>query len=412
MAAEDELAFPEVPEAKPDDPEDVSWALSTAEAMWARGDHLEGIKWVRKAAEAASDAENDERHLELAKAASELASMIARRSRASLGDGPGYAGGAPPEPPRAAPVNAPTTARSSALPPAASPLTTTGPVSRPPPMGKSGAPGSRSVPPAPLPLPSRASSPPRAASSVAPPRAAAPRAVSPLATSEARQGPQAGRGILTNRTAPEAASKSPKGRRRSRENLDAEAKAAGVLDTAPQTAVDGATADRALDKLAHTSEVTAVVTGAVAEQVVTSARSKRRSRPEPEATIVGNRDELLRAEREREKSAEQWDSSPTENLTGEEMDHMNEGDRKTTAFALPKPRPPSVSAPPMRAPTPTVHDPEIQTSQAVRVVVWRDGNGVHVAPAGTVVSSITIDAVLVVLEPSADLTAWLSQRER
>ena len=61
MAAEDELALPEVPEAKPEDPEDVSWALSTAEAMWARGDHLEGIKWVRKAAEAASDVENDER---------------------------------------------------------------------------------------------------------------------------------------------------------------------------------------------------------------------------------------------------------------------------------------------------------------------------------------------------------------
>ena len=126
--------------------------------------------------------------------------------------------------------------------------------------------------------------------------------------------------------------------------------------------------------------------------------------------MVGNRDDILRAERA--KSAEEWDASPTENLTGDEMEHMNVGDRKTTAFALPKARPPSVSPPPMRAPSATVHDPEIQTSQAVRVVVWRDGSGVHVAPAGTVVSSITIDAVLVVLEPSADLTAWLSQRER
>ena len=184
-----------------------------------------------------------------------------------------------------------------------------------------------------------------------------------------------------------------------------------MLDTAPQTAVDGATADRALDKLAHTSEVTAVISGAVAEQVITGARSRRRSsRPELDPTMVGNRDDILRAERE--KSAVEWDASPTENLTGDEMDHMNVGDRKTTAFALPKARPPSVSPPPMRAPSATVHDPEIQTSQAVRVVVWRDGSGVHVAPAGTVVSSITIDAVLVVLEPSADLTAWLSQRER
>ncbi|HVH45296.1 MAG TPA: hypothetical protein VM925_23245 [Labilithrix sp.] len=47
------------------------------------------------------------------------------------------------------------------------------------------------------------------------------------------------------------------------------------------------------------------------------------------------------------------------------------------------------------------------TSQAVRVVVWRDANGVHVAPAGTTVSAITVDAVLVALEPNADLTAWL-----
>ena len=407
MAAEDELAFPEVPEARPDDPEDVSWALSTAEAMWARGDHLEGIKWVRKAAEAASDAENDERHLELAKAASELASLVARRSRASLGDGPGYAGGAPPEAPKAQSIDAPNTARSSALPPPASkPGLAPSSASRPPVMGKSAPPGSRSVPPAPLPLPSRASSPPRA--SVAP--RAAPRPITPLATSDARQGPQAGRGILTNRSASEPPNRNEKARRRSRENLDAEARAPGVLDTSPLTAVDGVTADRALDKHAHTSEVTAIITGDAADQVVTNARAKRRSHPEQEPTIVGHRDELLQAERE--KSAEEWDASPTENLTGEEMDHMHAGDRKTTAFALPKARPPSISPPPARAPLSTVHDPEIQTSQAVRVIVWRDGGGVHIAPAGTVVSSITIDAVLVVLEPSADLTAWLSQRER
>ena len=51
--SDDLLNIPQVPDAKPDDPEDVSWALSTAEAMWARGDHSEGIKWVRRAAEAA-----------------------------------------------------------------------------------------------------------------------------------------------------------------------------------------------------------------------------------------------------------------------------------------------------------------------------------------------------------------------
>src|SRR5438128_1382407 len=80
--ADDELNLPQVPEPKPEDPEDVSWALSTAEAMWARGDHAEGIKWVRRAAEAASEAESDARALELAKAAADLAGLLTRKSLA------------------------------------------------------------------------------------------------------------------------------------------------------------------------------------------------------------------------------------------------------------------------------------------------------------------------------------------
>jgi len=448
MAAEDELALPTVPEAKPEDPEDVSWALSTAEAMWARGDNLEGIKWVRKAAEAAADAEQDERYLELVKAASDLASMIARRSMASIPDGPGLAGGAPPaaassqapmaqppmaqppmgQTPMAQPVSSrpgsvgPSTARSGApsMPVPSRPPPPVPPKSAPPAPapGRSGAPG-------PIPLPSRASTPPKAP--VAPQRAA-PR---PLATSDARQGPQAGRGILSNRTVPEASSgKSPKARRRSRENLDVEAKAAGVLDTAPHAAIDGDTAARALRS--DIGEVTAVGVdprnlGGDQRSAAANAttRSRRRSRPEADPTVIGTLDDLVAQERgqrergevgDREKSAEEWDASPTQNLTSDELaDRMtDDGDRKT-AFAVPAAPPvatASVAPPPPRAPQTTVHDPEIQTSQAVRVVVWRDGNGVHIAPAGTVVSSITIDAVLVVLEPTADLTAWLSQRER
>lgn len=194
-----------------------------------------------------------------------------------------------------------------------------------------------------------------------------------------------------------------KARRRSRENLDAEAKASGALDTAPQTVVDSATADKALGLSGD--DATAV--GMPAPSA--STRAKRRSRPDPDPTVIGKLDDLVSSERQ--KSAAEWDALPTQNLSGDDMEHMNAGDRKTTAFAIPVASP--VSAPPLtpRAAS-ALHDPAIQTSQAVRVVVWRDGNGVHVAPAGTVVSSITIDAVLVVLEPSADLTAWLSQRER
>src|SRR4051812_33163061 len=67
---------PPFPAAKPDDVEDVSWALSTAEANWNRGDHADAIKWIRRAAEAAAEAEADDRALELAKAAADLASLI------------------------------------------------------------------------------------------------------------------------------------------------------------------------------------------------------------------------------------------------------------------------------------------------------------------------------------------------
>lgn len=422
MAAEDELALPTVPEAKPEDPEDVSWALSTAEAMWARGDNLEGIKWVRKAAEAAADAEQDERYLELVKAASDLASLIARRSQASVPDGAALAGGAAP-----APVSSPTSPSAVARPVSSQPTsvppstarsgTPSVPVpSRPPPIpSKSAPPMSRSAPPGPIPLPSRASVAPKAPQA---PARAAPR---PLATNDARQGPQAGRGILSNRTAPEPSSgKSPKARRRSRENLDVEAKAAGVLDTAPHPVVDGDAAARALRN--DVGEVTAVGVDprnmtANATTTNATARGRKRSRSEPDPTIVGSIDDLVaaeRGERARDKSAEEWDASPTQNLTGDEMsERTNDGDRQT-AFAMPAASSQAAAAAPpaVRAPPSTVHDPQIQTSQAVRVVVWRDGNGVHIAPAGTVVSSITIDAVLVVLEPSADLTAWLSQRER
>lgn len=393
MAAEDELALPQVPEARPDDVEDVSWALSTAEAMWARGDHLEGIKWVRKAAEAASEVENDERALELAKAASDLATLVARRSRASIGDGPGLAGGAPPElfsaPTSAQPTSAvPTTTRSQAPPPAAPPAA--------PPL--SSAPPARSSPPIPLPSMASQPAPPRSSSPVS--GVAAPR---PFAGGEARHAPLQGRAVLPSR----AAAERPKPRRRSRENLDQEARAAGVVETAPLPAVDDATADRALrasDPLEQTATFAVPIVN----------RQKRRMRSDPEPTVVARLEDL---QPHRDKSAAEWDASPTENLTGDDMDHMNVGDRQT-AFAMPaQPPPPVVAAPmspmsPIRPPQSTVHDPAIQTSQAVRVVVWRDANGVHVAPAGTVVSSITIDAVLVVLEEGADLTAWLSQRER
>jgi hypothetical protein len=55
------------------------------------------------------------------------------------------------------------------------------------------------------------------------------------------------------------------------------------------------------------------------------------------------------------------------------------------------------------------YHPELQSSQAIRVVVWRSADGVHVAPFGTQVNAISVEAMLVALDPSADLAAWLKQ---
>jgi hypothetical protein len=315
MAAEDELALPQVPEVKSDDAEDVSWALSTAEAMWARGDHLEGIKWLRKAAEAASDVEQDERALELAKAASDLATILARRSLAS-----------PTE------TVAVTETRTEPREDASEPTAVSALPSRNP-----------SVPP-PRPAALMARS--------APPVPAAPKPPQPPPTPP-RRAP-----TLDARTAP----RSPRN---------------GIAPKAQGFAEEARTA------------------GAARSQ-------KDRTHADPDTTVVAKRGDV-------ESSAERWDASPTENLTGEAMDRMSADGDRTTAFALVSAKAPPAPVP--RAPLPTLHDPAIQTTQAVRVVVWRDVNGVHVAPAGTRVSALSIDAVLVVLEEGADLTAWLSQRE-
>ena len=62
---------------KPDDPKDVAWGLKTAETCWKRGEGSEALKWLRRAVEAASEAEEDARALELAKVAADLATQIA-----------------------------------------------------------------------------------------------------------------------------------------------------------------------------------------------------------------------------------------------------------------------------------------------------------------------------------------------
>lgn len=419
--SDDLLGIPQVPDAKPDDPEDVSWALSTAEAMWARGDHSEGIKWVRRAAEAASEAEQDVRAVELAKAAADLQGMITRMSITDKGSERNLkAASSSPKPPPPVPrsANPPPNAPNASGPVSAPTATSRSipPISRGAPSTKqSGAPppktSGRSVPP--IPLPSKASSPPPPGSASKPPEPtsakAAPR---PLASSNKTQSPAAGKAASASK-----ASADKKGRRRSRENLEDEARAAGVLDTAPNTALTPSDTDEiaALSQSSGLSDLS----GPSSDDAIPLS-GKKNVPFDQDATMIGSRETI---ERSQKRSVDEWDKSPTQNIPGDGP--MDEGDRKTTVGGPPsgvvapsvtqqRAAPPSMPprAAPRASPSIVPHDDSIKTSQAIRVVVWRDANGVHVAPEGTVVSAIKIDAMLVALEPTADLTAWLSRKER
>jgi hypothetical protein len=74
-----------IPPALATDTEDVTWALQTAEALWKRNERTDALVWLRRAAQAAGEAEHDDRALELAHDAAELAEWIAaqRQPRAS-----------------------------------------------------------------------------------------------------------------------------------------------------------------------------------------------------------------------------------------------------------------------------------------------------------------------------------------
>src|ERR1700690_529327 len=71
------LAMPGIPPALDTDTEDVTWALQTAEALWKRNERVDALVWLRRAAQAAGEAEHDDRALELANDGAELAEWLA-----------------------------------------------------------------------------------------------------------------------------------------------------------------------------------------------------------------------------------------------------------------------------------------------------------------------------------------------
>ena len=123
----------EFPAAEADDAEDVAWQLQTAGTMWARGDHHEAIRWLRRAAEAASDAGADLRSVKLARAAADLTTALeippsmpppAAVPTATAPSAPAHSETPrlptpPPPPVRSAPASAVPPARASTRPPPA-----------------------------------------------------------------------------------------------------------------------------------------------------------------------------------------------------------------------------------------------------------------------------------------------------
>ncbi len=99
-------------------------------------------------------------------------------------------------------------------------------------------------------------------------------------------------------------------------------------------------------------------------------------------------------------AADDLDAWPTQSLAGKELAELTD---EQTRIGVPSFQEGDV--PPEASQTDVV----LRPSQAMRVVVWRTADGVHVAPHGTTVSAITVDALLVALDPAADLAAWLKK---
>jgi hypothetical protein len=330
-----------IPAAKKDDSEDVAWALSTAEAMYARGDRTDALKWLRRAAESASEAQADDRALELAKAAADLATLVGPSPSAP-----------PPPPPRA----------SQAPPPAALQPTTPLPLptpSQPPPAAASGA--------------------PRPQPAARPPGAPLPARTAPAAAPTPKPLTRAGGGATP------AAPRTAEGRRasrRSRPDIDIARKS----DEPTQTMQDMAVPLQQPKRRGRASRP-------AAEELTPLAPPPTPKPISPFPVPAGARTDDI-------------DAWPTQSNIPRD-DVPDEPPDEKTRIGVPAYEASAKMATEVQS-TPSLDETPLRVAQAIRVVVWRTAEGVRVAPHGTRVAAITVDAVLVALDPSADLAAWLS----
>ncbi len=84
----------ELPQAETADTDAVQVALQAAQTLWSRGDTTESLRWLKRAAESASDEGADLRSLQLAKAAAELRAKLfpVRPATAAVARVPGGSG--------------------------------------------------------------------------------------------------------------------------------------------------------------------------------------------------------------------------------------------------------------------------------------------------------------------------------
>lgn len=339
-----------IPQVQADDHEDVSWALSTAEATWNRGDRADALKWLRRAAEAASEAEADDRALQLAKAAAEIATNLEELSKEPTGSisipismSTAVPPGSAPPPPVPNPIQKNTT-------PAFVPQ-------RPP--SKAGA----NKPPLPKNAPQKPKAPAAAQSG---PNKAIPRppASGPL-------GPKAPAKLIL---APPSETSGPDITAR------AGADSTGQLPPAAPSQNQLGDGDDTMFRARPQNKVD------IEEFGPATPRSKR---------VTGNPSAPV-------ESTDDMEAWPTQSLSGDIPSYDGGEQTRIGTPAYREPEDPSVRTP--------IALRGIRTSQAVRVVVWRGPDGVHVAPHGTTVTAISVDAMLVALDPSADLSAWLANK--
>lgn len=348
-----------IPAAKKSDSEDVSWALSTADAMWGRGDRADAVKWLRRAVESASEAQDDDRALELAKAAADIASQ---------------AGIVQTSPPPLVAASAPPMARPSAPPPVPKPSAAP---PRPAPT--------RSVPPPPPSRPAPPTAKPTTGSPPAPPRPPAQARVAPTVQPRG-QTLQSGAKAPIAPVRPAAGVPAKPARRKSHASFTNEAKLAAA--PSPPAPTPLAAGDVTITQAPE--EIT--------QQIQTEPKRRRASKPAAEETH-----DVVHAPVS--ATTDEMDAWPTQSLVGDNFD----SDEKTR-IGEPAYQQIAERLAEAEAPRPAREQTTLLASQAVRVVVWRGPDGVRVAPYGTTVNAIGVDAILVALDPNADLATWLSRK--